>query len=224
MKQKGAIIILFLIAIFGIAVSFLVWQYMQQHEIKSGITNDNLRLLLNNCKDRNQALSKRQTQLEREALLARESYSVLKDELFSLQKEFAALQMQLNQFGLSDLPGSISENGFKLLAIKLNTITKNHYVYNLQFSKTSQKALIANVEFSIRGYDVKNQAITLKQKDILLEDAQTKLDFQVFQKLNGKISLPNDFKPDLFIVRISSNNDLLMMKTFDWKEILVKDN
>lgn len=112
----------------------------------------------------------------------------------------------------------------KKVAISSFSLHKNaeHYLYKLVLTQQNAKIATGAVQINLIGKS--NGKTKFLNMTAITEDSMPAIDYKInyFQRITGKIRLPNNFAPEQLIIRLTAENKAEEI-SFKWEELQPKE-
>jgi cell division protein FtsB len=195
-----------LIVLLLLAVMFLLGRAWQNYELQRlQLTRETLQNRVAELEQRNQALVRRNAQLESSARIEGDAYAEARQSLVALQKEILDLKEQLVFY-----QGIVSpeKQAFGVHLQSFEIRPKNDmgaYAYKLVLTKQGKSDRPVKGRFDIRFMgirDGKQQSLDLKAAAGNYREKATAFSFRYFQVFEGELKLPEGFEPYEVVVDV----------------------
>ncbi len=227
-RHRSFIFPLLVILVFS-AAGAASWKYIQDLRIQQERRIDDLsadrkrlqedyRLLL----AENRRVEQKVDMLQQNGEVDARAYAKVSEYLKTLQKEIVDLTEEVGFYR-----GIVAESSKGSVNIKFFSLKAGGDAGSLMFQLVltrgarSDKVARGTVNLAIEGVS-KGRKVRLETKDLGLREAPVlNYQFKYFQRLEGQISIPDNFSPQRIIVTVTAagNSSRPLRKSFDWAAI-----
>jgi len=170
----------------------------------------------------NRELREQATSLERKTEVARETAEALRRRLKDLEADKMELQEEL-AFYRSIVSPSAMESGLHVQALRLEprgAARSYRYELVLTLVRGNGSSAEGNVDLQVRGRQG-SDILRLPVEDLAAEPRELTFSFRYFQRLRGRLRLPEGFEPREVIVRVEPTGALEpVRRRFAWESVL----
>lgn len=170
----------------------------------------------------NSRLRKRNVQLQRTADIDRKARQAVRGSLGSLQGKVTALQQRVVFYRsiVSPDSGDKSVNAYSFDVQPAGP--EREYAFALTLIQTThhQHRVRGDVRVLIKGMQ-DGQAKDVSLERIMVgKHARLRFSFHYFQELDGKLKLPEGFKPESVAVKVNPEHRKAFVKTYQWAAMI----
>ena len=177
---------------------------------------------VHNLRGENRKLRKHNIQLQRSADIDRKATRAVRGSLSRLQDKVSTLQQRV-AFYRSIVSPDGGHEAVKAYSFDAQPAgPEREYAFALTLIQTArhQRRVRGEVRVLLRGMQG-GQAKSLKLERLVVgKHARLRFSFHYFQELDGKLKLPEGFKPKSVVVKVNPEHRKAFEKTYQWTDVI----